>query len=107
MVEEFKMNGESTALTIDTIYGRLCLRGADGKFCQAHTGLETDAELKAIIHLIFKNGHHDLCDDACFFSRVIQLHPDSLKFAVNLFPRSRLLEILEEECACRNEQKQI
>ena len=99
------MEPHPVKLSVEVVRRRLDAQGLDGRYLPAHTGNETEFELKDLIYLILKTTRHDHCGEACFFYRAKKLHPDSLILAVGHFLRKNMLRYLDEECACRNQKK--
>jgi|ERR1035437_1625284 hypothetical protein len=76
--------------------------GSDEKFLPACTGEETDEELRALIIHLTANCSVSLSRDACVFRPLTGLTYASLHNVVNGLSRETCLQMLAEECACRN-----
>jgi len=81
---------------------RIATQGRDGKFLPAYTGEETDAELRELILHFTENCSVEHSRPECVFRSLTGLTHASLEDLVNGLSREACLQLLADECACRN-----
>ena len=81
---------------------RLAAKDAAGHFLPAYTGSETDEELHEIMVAMIENCRKNADISHCVF-RLLKIIPNyTMKDMVHQIKRQTCLELLNEECACRN-----
>ena len=86
----------------DDVRQRLATKAADGQFLAAYTGTETDAELGELIILLAEHCKEAQAAKGCVIHALKKIPIYTLKNIVKDLRRKTCLEMLDEECACRN-----
>ena len=80
---------------------RLQLKAPDGKYFPAHTGTETDEELRELIYQLVQNCNPQCAYDVCEFRGLKWLSLPHLRRFTDDLNRKTCLEMLEAERVCR------
>ena len=80
---------------------RIAVPAADGLYFPAFTGTETDAELRELVLQMARNCRQKYSHPICQFRMLLGLSFPAMQNLLNNMERSALLDMLNEECFCR------
>ena len=86
----------------DETTARMSAKGREDKYPPAHTGLETDEELRALVLQLAQNCSVGHSHRECVFRPLISLSYTTVTSLIAGLSRKACIEILEDECGCRN-----
>jgi len=80
---------------------RICFPATNGQYLPAFTGNETDTELRELILQMARHCRREHSHPICQFRMMLGLSFPAMQNLLNNLSRAALLDILKEECFCR------